>query len=291
MDLGPVEQLMHGTVRIECDLEGGGTSVGTGFFYRLDEHKNEYVPVIVTNKHVVNRAVTGRFVLTLVSESNGPDIGRSVTVQLDHFRQRWCDHPDPEIDLCVMPVGPLITYLKEAGTPYFACHLFRSLVPTPDEAAEMAGLENVIMIGYPTGLWDNVNNLPIFRKGIVATDYRRDWQGKKQFLIDAAVFPGSSGSPVILFEVGSYATRKTIVAGSRIKFLGILAAGPMHTTDDEITFDGLTEVTPISPASIPTNLGIVIKAEQLFAFDGMTWTVVQPDGTIRTLTQDNLAQQ
>lgn len=60
------------------------------------------------------------------------------------------------------------------------------------------------MIGYPNGLWDSQNNLPIIRRGITATSVKKDYNGKKEFLIDAAVFPGSSGSPVFIFNEGSY---------------------------------------------------------------------------------------
>jgi len=38
----------------------------------------------------------------------------------------------------------------------------------------MVGLENITMIDYPNGLWDQTNNLLIFRRGVLATDYKRD---------------------------------------------------------------------------------------------------------------------
>ena len=53
----------------------------------------------------------------------------------------------------------------------------------------MVGLEAIVMVGYPNGLWDKTNNLPIFRKGVLASDYKYDWNGKKEFLIDALCFP------------------------------------------------------------------------------------------------------
>src|SRR5687767_4257067 len=99
----------------------------------------------------------------------------------------------------------------------------------------MLGLESITMVGYPNGLWDQANNLPIFRRGVLATDYKRDWNGRKEFLIDAACFPGSSGSPVMLFDVGSYHNRQGMhVGGSRIKLLGVLYAGPQHTVKGEV---------------------------------------------------------
>ena len=53
-----------------------------------------------------------------------------------------------------------------------------------------------------TALIDEVNNKPVVRKGITATDIRLDYNGRKEFLIDAACFHGSSGSPVFLRKMG-----------------------------------------------------------------------------------------
>jgi hypothetical protein len=147
----------------------------------------------------------------------------------------------------------------------------KTLIPTKDEVDDMLGIENITMVGYPNGLWDRANNLPIFRKGVLATDYKRDWNGKKEFLIDAACFPGSSGPPVLLFDVGSYQTRKgTFMGSGRVKLLGILYAGPQHTVEGEIKIVLVpTQQKAVWVTGIPNNLGIIIKAEQLNAFEGM----------------------
>jgi hypothetical protein len=270
MPLSPAEQIAHSTVRIECDLIGGGVGTGTGFFYNLAQNGDPHVPVIVTNRHVVEGAVKGRFLLTLHNGADGPDIGKIQAYDLDSFQSRWVAHPDEGVDLCVMPIAPLLLEAQKTNKKFYFVALDKALIPTSSDLEDMLGLETIIMVGYPNGLWDQVNNLPIFRKGILASDYKRDWNGKKEFLIDAACFPGSSGSPVILFEIGSYQTRNALVMGSRIKFLGILYAGPQHTIHGDIQIVMVpTQQKPISVVAIPNNLGIVIKAEQLNAFEGM----------------------
>ena len=45
---------------------------------------------------------------------------------------------------------------------------------------------------------DRVNALPILRRGSTATALALDFEGRAEFLIDAAVYPGSSGSPVFV---------------------------------------------------------------------------------------------
>lgn len=269
MNLSPSEQLAHSTVRIECDLQHGGIATGTGFFYSLDKNGDKHIPVIVTNKHVVEGAVKGRFLMTLQAADGTPDIGKGQAFEFTDFEKRWLPHPDPEVDLCVMPIAPLLREAEKIRKRLFFVPLDPNLIPTPADLEDMVGLETIVMVGYPNGLWDRTNNMPIFRKGILATDYKRDWNGKKEFLIDAACFPGSSGSPVMLFEVGSYQTRNALVMGSRIKLLGILYAGPQHTVEGDVKIVTVpTNQKPISVATIPNNLGIIIKAEQLRAFEG-----------------------
>ena len=86
MPLSPAEQLARSTVRIECDLAGGGVGTGTGFFYSLDRDGDQHVPVIVTNKHVVEGAVKGRFLLTLHNGNDGPAVGKFKPTNSIHLR-------------------------------------------------------------------------------------------------------------------------------------------------------------------------------------------------------------
>ena len=57
--------------------------------------------------------------------------------------------------------------------------------------------DDVFIMGYPLGLKDNVNNLPIFRNAMIASSFRTHFDGKPLFLTDANLHPGTSGSPVI----------------------------------------------------------------------------------------------
>jgi hypothetical protein len=146
-----------------------------------------------------------------------------------------------------------------------------SLIPTEEELAALTAIEDVIMIGYPNGLWDEKNNMPIVRRGITATHPNLDYNGSKEFMINAACFPGSSGSPVLLFNFGSYSTKSTeIVIGARIKLLGILYAGPQHTATGEIEIVNVpTQQKAIAFSRIPNNLGLVIKSSRLSEFDAI----------------------
>jgi hypothetical protein len=68
-------------------------------------------------------------------------------------------------------------------------------IPTPEDLENISAIEDIYMVGYPIALWDPYNVLPLARKGVTATPYKYDFNGKKEFLVDISVFEGSSGSP------------------------------------------------------------------------------------------------
>jgi hypothetical protein len=268
--LTPVEQLAYSTVRIEADSVDGSTSTGTGFFFRLKEKTDgSHIPVIVTNKHMVADTTRGRFQLTLKDESGSPLVKSHFAFELDQFQERWVPHPDGKTDLCVMPIAPLLNLAKEQDKEFYFISLAKNLLPTENDFNDMFGMDDITMVGYPIGIWDSVHNFPVFRRGITATNPKYDWNGKKEFLIDCACFPGSSGSPVLLFNVGGYFSRKGMnLGGTRLKLLGILYAGPQHTATGEIEIVNVpVRQQPVAISRIPSNLGIVIKSEKLLDFD------------------------
>ncbi len=271
MSLSPAEQLAHSTVRIECDLPGDQLGTGTGFFYSLNRKEGQHIPVIITNKHVIEGALKGRFILTLKVDGENPKIGSNHGFEVHNFHALWKPHPDPTVDLCAMPMAPLFSAVQQIGLEFFYITLDKSLIPSPAEIDDMLGMERIVMVGYPNGLWDSVNNLPIFRQGVLASDYKRDWNGKKEFLIDAACFPGSSGSPVMLLDIGSYQSKKgNFFGSSRVKLLGVLYAGPQHTVEGEIKIVTVPiQQKAVAVAAIPNNLGVVIKSERLLDFENL----------------------
>jgi len=170
-----------------------------------------------------------------------------------------------------MPIAPLIHQAASQNKTFFFITLDKSLIPTSTDLEDMLGLEEVVMVGYPSGIWDEVNNFPVFRRGVTASHPLHDWNGKSEFLIDAACFPGSSGSPVLIFDTHGYQSKKgTFLGSSRIKLLGILYAGPQYTVTGEIKIVAVpTQNVPIAVSHIPNNLGIVIKSSKLDAFEAL----------------------
>jgi hypothetical protein len=266
MSLSASEQLAHATVRIETNYADGSVGTGTGFFFNFaGKEPGLRIPTIVTNKHVVSDAPIGKVHLTFRDNDGAPIIGRHLALQIDNFSPAWVGHPNPEVDLCVFPINPLLAHLDSQGQRFFYTALDETLIPTDQELTDLMALEDILMIGYPNGIWDSVNNMPIFRRGVTATHPHINYEGRKEFVIDAACFPGSSGSPIFLYNEGTWSTRQgATIGGTRIKLLGLLYAGPQHTASGEVRIVNVpTQQRALSFSSIPNNLGFVIKSERL----------------------------
>ena len=156
------------------------------------------------------------------------------------------------------------------------------LIPSEDTLRKLDALEEVVFIGFPVGIWDSTNFLPIIRRGTTATPVYVDFQGKKQFLIDASVFPGSSGSPVFLYDRGLHQERTGgVVIGGRLLFLGAISDVFIHQDTNEIKMLSVpTRNVPVVTSRQMVDLGRVFKASVIIetietALKGRESVVVQ----------------
>ena len=262
------EQLLFNTVRLTTADE----SCGTGFFFRFVVEERQYL-TIVTNKHVVNdnQEEEATFFVHLAEDDGTTKYSSKVT-----YKPHWYFHP--RHDLCFCFAGPLSRAVKQAtGKEVFCIANDMSILATDEKLNNLRALEEVTMVGYPIALWDEANNLPIFRKGYTASHPALDFNEPGVGLVDMACFPGSSGSPVFVLNEGAYQDKRGTLyaAQSRLILLGVLYAGPMYTAKGTLeVVDVPTAMTVAPKTDVMVNLGYYIRAQELLEFQKVIESLV-----------------
>lgn len=202
------EQVFFSTVRITIQSnQGSGTSIGTGFLFRasLNDTKNRSVTLLISNKHVFVDP-TQKMILNFHRKNNAaPELGQTVTFEDNSFSGAYTEHPDSSIDLACINISSisrqeLNVYYKTLN-PEMLCEF---------NEEELLPGKDVWFIGYPENRFDTAHNLPILRRGYIASIPKVNFNNRQQLIIDAQVFPGSSGSPVFT------------TLGANYKLLGIV---------------------------------------------------------------------
>lgn len=260
--LSTAEQMLYSAIKLTSLKGGAATSTGTGFFFEFETNDERKVPSIITNNHVVNGSDM-LLAICHLSDNQMPS-GSHINCHIHLNEDRIVRHPDSNIDLCAVLIGDILNQTNAAGTPIFFVNLNSGIIPASDEWQYFDAIEEVTMIGCPNGISDEVNNLPISRKGITASSLAKNYNGKQEFMVDMACFPGSSGSPVFLYDRSGYMDRKTnsyMVGASRVKLVGILYSGPLITNTGAIILGH----TPQVHVAAMMHLGNVIKSSEIIA--------------------------
>ena len=255
-------------MRIRGGRAGGASSIGTAFFFQFPLDVGS-IPILITNFHVVKISTDLGFRIRSRNADGSPNHQDQIHFNLPYGEANWVRHPYPAIDLAALPVGGLLEEATRKGKPPFFSSLMETELPSAAQLLELSAVETILMVGYPNGLWDEFNNLPITRAGITAAHPAINYGGRTEYVIDAACFAGSSGSPVFLHNTGSCLPRagSTVMGGFRMQFLGVLYAGPVFSANGEIrVVDVPTQLKPIPISQIPMNLGFVIKAARILEF-------------------------
>lgn len=169
--------------------------IGTGFFFVQMTTKGEGLPCLVTNKHVI--AGLDSVYVRANPVAGGPAREFELLLRGGNGEPYWFVHPDPEIDIALTPVKP--ESLNEIGLSFY---IFRSDsdVATLDtvRASKVSEGDDVFVLGFPMWNIGGERSAVIARKGCIARIQDTLAGESSTFLIDASVYPGNSGGPVIL---------------------------------------------------------------------------------------------
>ena len=214
---------------------------------------------LVTNRHVLLPTRNGAEIppttlqlhLRKVTES-GTLVWDPISLPTDDVAQRARFHPDKSVDVAVLSILDLLTDRLNAGGRYAPPFGLSSDHLPGQNYEDIEAASDVVVVGYPRGFYDTKNLFPIVKSGIVASRWGVGFEGQPYFLIDAKLFPGSSGS-VVLSKPNDIMVKNGEVMFAKEKqfaFLGIFSGEP--TYQEAVAIGDLT-ITQSSGF----NLGIV----------------------------------
>lgn len=257
-------KLLYTTTKIINHTLNGETKHSTGFLYNFTLHDGKIVRVVLTCKHCIKDYAKIELLFCADDGKANPIDLESYVLNFNIDSQEFIVyHKNKDCDVAAL-IFSYDTRLFISGNkqPFFLS-LDKSLIPNPTQIDDLSYIEDVIMIGYPQGIWDDYNNKPIIRRGLTATPLQLNFKGKPEFLVDLASFHGSSGSPVFIYNQTSYTTKNSIILGNRIYLLGIFYGGweevTGQTTTSKMSLCGTNE-TQIAKILLPNNLGFVLKS-------------------------------
>lgn len=207
-----IDDAIHGISTIIIVQTSQGNSQGSGFFYQAlgpkdPSKQGQWINIeetwLVTNRHVVlpkinNNEIFPDLLSFHLRKANGSGIiWEPLELNRQDLLARARFHPDPEVDVCVVRVLDLLTDRIKSGDRYVQWYgVSKENLPGQNKISPHVASDAVV-IGYPRGFFDQVNLYPIVKSGIIASRWGANFDGKPYFLIDAKLFPGSSGSIVI----------------------------------------------------------------------------------------------
>ena len=171
--------------------------LGTGFVFgdRLPSEHQNWQPYIVTNKHVIRGHK--RIWVKFNSASGHDSADYPIDLESSDGQLIWTGHSTLAVDVAVIQIHR--GFLKEQNRHYRFFQSESHLMRKPEMVeSQITEGDRVFVLGFPLGIVDTVRQYALCRHGILAR-VRDFLEGRsKTFLIDASVYPGNSGGPVIL---------------------------------------------------------------------------------------------
>ncbi len=216
------EQVFLVTTLVENLSDG---EIGTGFLIHKPVTEGKAKQLLFSNKHVFfgrkdkdNPEAKKQIKVTLHKrEANGDYVLGTILhfiLNLDRKQEGYYDHPDSSVDVGCANISSIMEQGLDLNTRSVSIDGFLGI-----NRKDLFSGQPICFVGYPTGFYDKKNFLPVMRAGIIASIPSVDFNGARQMLVDAQIFPGSSGSPVFVRVQGKY------------KLIGIISDGVRQGLD------------------------------------------------------------
>jgi hypothetical protein len=230
---------------------------GSAFFYNqlgtkdpLKEKQNVKVEAtwLITNRHVVLPKINGKEVIPdsvtfyLRKSIDERYNWEPITISKAELLKRAKFHQNDKVDVCAIRVLDLLIEKIKDSEDYLQWGGISSEQHLGKNNIFPEASDDAIVIGYPRGFYDWENLYPIIKSGIIASKWGANFNGNPYFLIDAKLFPGSSGSIVVLKPTNLTTNKNGQLFFSEEKqfaFLGIYS-GELFQEDKPFETDELT---------------------------------------------------
>ena len=183
-------------VPLRWATEASGFLYGVPVDKETDLAKHQYDVYLITNRHVL--ANHSDITLRLNSQKETDPV-KEFTLALKNpdGTDLWVSHPDPLVDVSVVHLNG--AYLRQQGlqSTFFAADFHVADKAKMKEIGSSIG-DEVFVLGFPMGISGTLErNYVIARRGSIARIEDTLTSNAKTFLIDAFIFPGNSGGPVV----------------------------------------------------------------------------------------------
>jgi len=229
----------------------------TGFLFaklvRAGETPEEtlYRIYLVTNRHVFEDSNVA--ILRFNPQAGEPARVYDLPLIDSDGAELWSRHPDPDVDVAAIAIN--VALLREHGIQYGVFADDQHIMALSD--AQQHGIcegNGVFVLGFPLGDPGTVRNYVVVRDGVVARIRDAIAGASSTFLIDASIFPGNSGGPVVTKP--EFVAIEGTESYSKASLLGIVSAYVPYqdvaistqTNRPRITFEensGLAVVVPV----------------------------------------------
>lgn len=172
---------------------------------------------MVTNRHVFEgqQEMFLRF-----NDNNGKAKLFKQDLKFPNGELRWLAHKNKGVDLALMNINPRALQDNSVEFSIFNEEMFAKHKNFQSIGIEVG--DEVYVLGFPMGIAGEIQNYPYVKLGIISRFDRELIKKSKAYLIDSSIFPGNSGSPVVLKP--EVASLQGTTAISQIYLMGVISS-------------------------------------------------------------------
>jgi len=188
-------------VAIGIDTEDNKkTWIATGFLYGHSSIKDKdgkqlYNVYLVTNRHVFENLSSIYLRFNPQTDEQAKDY--KVLLNDTTGKPTWFAHPNPDIDIAVIPINYSLLQKEAMQVAFFNDNIHSANIDKMI-SLEITEGDFAYVLGFPMGITGERRNAVIVRSGSIARIRDVIAKANNTFLVDAFIFPGNSGGPVIL---------------------------------------------------------------------------------------------